>query len=85
MHRKVPAGFGGRLRGKGPHPQGNGPSPRSLSCPEHTPADPVKDQVRTKIAYRTGRNFGLEQLAAEAAVLTIVLARLDANAAPSFI
>ena len=20
MHRKVPAGFGGRLRGKGPHP-----------------------------------------------------------------
>ena len=22
MHQKVPAGFGGRLRGKGPHPPG---------------------------------------------------------------
>ncbi len=32
MHQKVPAGFGGRLRGKGPHPPGRGTSPRSPSC-----------------------------------------------------
>ena len=38
VHRKVPAGFGGRLRGKGPPtPGGNGTSPRSPSCHHRAP------------------------------------------------
>ena len=34
--------------------------PLTLKRPEHDPADPVKHQARPGIAYRTGRNFGLD-------------------------
>ncbi len=36
MPRKVPAGFGGRLRGKGPNPRKADTGPRRAAHPVHT-------------------------------------------------